>query len=438
MLNPQVEEELREQFHHVGQRIEVPDGLSERLLTKTRHASRRPLLVGVATLSVSVIAGLLAAHLVGNSPSQSRSGQALQGHLRLRLIDNQVTLVSETSLATSAVVSAVSCSSADDCIAVGSTTARSLGGFAATTMDGGISWTDQSLPNDVKSLVALSCSSASQCVVAGTLNGGAALLGTTDGGQTWSALTLPTNVTSLESVSCTADRCWAVGSGSGGAVLLSGAADTSWASVSIPRSVTTLSAVGCTASPGSPTCMAVGTASAAPAVIASISGVPWAALSVPLGARAVAGAACTGASAPDCTTLVQEGNYWVEASRFVGVGGQAGEWHMPQLLSGGTVATGTVLGGVSTCISVGGPSCTPSNADLVDTVTSVISDISGQPSIPGSLDEPLTSGYISSQPSFSQPSPSTSPQLLSPVWYMGVSQNGLSANVVLTPAQRFS
>jgi hypothetical protein len=173
-------------------------------------------------------------------------------------------------------------------------------------------------------------------------------------------------------------------------------------------------------------------------VIASISGAPWAASAVPTGARALASAACTNSSAPDCTTLVQEGNYWVEASRFVGVSGQAGEWHVPQLLSGGTVATGTVLGGVSTCIAVGGPSCTPSNADLVDTVTSVIADIGGRPSTPGSLNESLTSGYIASQTSFSQPAPTSSPQRLSPVWYLGVSQTGLNASEVLTPAQRLS
>lgn len=87
------------------------------------------------------------------------------------------------------------------------------------------------------------------------------------------------------------------------------------------------------------------------------------------------------------------------------------------------------------CISVGGPSCTPSNANLVDTVTAVISSIGetpNSPRAPGSLDESLFSGYISSEPSFS---PSPNAGQLSPVWYMGVSANGVSANEVLTTRQ---
>ncbi len=439
MLNPQLERELREEFAHAGRSIDVPDGLAERLVAhRGPRRPRRRLLVSAGGLALLLVVALLVGLLVvGNGPILS-SGNALQRHLKLRLVDDEVALVSNASLATAATISAVSCSSANDCIAVGAATTRSPSGFAATTADGGTSWDEQPLPTDVTSLAALSCSSAQKCVAVGSDTSGGALLGTSDGGQSWSLLALPGGVTSLTSVSCGADRCWAVGSGNSGAMLVSGRADASWASVSIPNDVTSLSAVGCTAGAGSPTCMAVGSGDSGPVVLVSISGAPWAASAAPPGARDLASAACTNSSAPVCTTLVQEGNYWVEASRFVGVAGQAGDWRVPQLLGGGTVATGTVLGGVSTCISVGGPSCTPSNADLVDTVTSVIADIGGQPSTPGSLNDSLTSGYIASQPSFSQPAPSSSPQPLSPVWYLGISPNGLSANEVLAPAQRLS
>jgi hypothetical protein len=193
-------------------------------------------------------------------------------------------------------------------------------------------------------------------------------------------------------------------------------------------------AVGCTAGSDSPTCMAVGSSGSTPAVIASLSGASWTELSVPPGAQALASAACTNTSAPLCTTLVQESNYWVEASRYVETTGPtAGTWFVPEVVpNGATLPTGTVMGGVSSCVSVGGPSCTPSNANLVDTVTTVISSIGGGVDS-GSVDEPLTSGYISAEPTFS---PSSTPGQVSPVWYMGVSANGFSASEVLTPSER--
>lgn len=439
MLNPQLEKELRNDFAQAGQSIETPDGLTERLLGHDYRprAPHRRLYAVSGGLALVVVVAFVTFVVVSWPKTEHRlatSGGALQQHLALRLVDNQVTLVSGNSLAATGGVSAISCSSASSCIAVG-TASQHSGGFVATTTDGGLSWSEQPLPAGLSSLSALSCSTAYQCVAAGTRTSGAAIVATTDGGHSWSYLDLPDGVSSLTSVSCAADRCWAVGSGSKGASLLNGSPDAPWTFGLIPRAVTTLSAVGCTAGAGAPTCMAVGSAGSAPAVIATIAGAPWASLATPSGAQGLASAACTNASAPTCTTLVQEGNHWVEASRFVASVGLAGEWHLPQI--GGTVPTGTVLAGVSDCIAIGGPSCTPSNANLVDTVTAVISSLSGEPSTPGppgSLNESLTSGYISSEPSFSQTS--SSEGAVSPVWYMGVSENGFSANEVLTPAER--
>lgn len=268
-----------------------------------------------------------------------------------------------------------------------------------------------------------------QCVAVGNRTSGAAIVATTDGGKSWSYLAMPRGVSSLTSVSCGADQCWAVGSGAPGATLLSGSSNGQWVLHSAPKGVTSLSAVGCTAGPGAPTCMAVGASISTPAVITSLSGAPWAYSATPPGAQALASAACTDASAPSCTTLAKEGNYWVEAGSYVASAGLAGEWHMPQI--GGTVATGTVVEGVSSCIAITGPSCTPSNADLVDTVTAVISSIDGEPNTPGPPHESLTSGYFSSQPSFAQPASNPGP-----VWYMGLSDSGLSANEVLSPVER--
>jgi hypothetical protein len=436
MLTPQLEQQLRDEFARVGGRIQTPDDLTKRLLGhgyRPRGPRRRPLALcgaGALLLLITLVVVLTGA----GTASRARPGATLEGHLALRLVDDQVTLVSTESLAAAGSISAISCSAANDCIAIGAATQHTAG-LVATTTDGGQNWTEQALPADLTSLSAISCSAANQCVAVGSRTGGAAIVATTDGGTTWGYLDVPNGVTSLTSVSCAADRCWAVGSGGNESALLSGSPDSAWTPSPVPSGVTALSAVGCTAGPGSPTCMAVGSASSAPSVIVSFAGAPWATVAAPPGARALASAACTNSSAPYCTTLAQEGNYWVEASGYVASPGPAGEWRVPQLLSGVSVPTGTVLAGVSSCIAIGGPPCTPSNADLVDTVTAVISSLQGTPTTPGSLNESLTSGYISSEPSFSEP---PFPGHVSPVWYMGVSATGLSADEVLTPSQRMS
>lgn len=436
MLTPQAEEELRDEFTRVGGVIDPPENLTERLISHDYrlHSSRR-LLASVAGVAAIVVAIALVVALTGPGTQQNlhQPGTALKAHLALRLVDEQVTLVSSGTLAAAGNISAISCSTANHCIAVGTTTQHPAG-LAATTTDGGQTWTEQALPSDLTSLSALSCATASQCVAVGSRTDGAAIVGSSDGGNTWTPLGMPRDVTSLTSVSCAAQICWAVGSGSTGATLLEGSPTTPWVSGSVPAGVSRLSAVGCTTGSGSQTCMAVGSSGSTPAVIASLSGAPWAELSVPPGAQALASAACTNASAPLCTTLIQESNYWVEASRYVETTGPtAGMWFVPEVVpNGATLPTGTVMGGVSTCVSVGGPSCSPSNADLVNTVTTVISSIGGG-ATQGSLNESLTSGYISAEPTLT---PLSAPGQVSPVWYMGVSADGFSANEVLSPSAR--
>ncbi len=434
MLTPEVEQEVRDQFARVGPGVEVPPGLAERLISRRqprRHAPR--LLVGTTALILLVGALLVALLVPGDHPS---TNSALAHHLDLRLVDDQVALVGGTSLSTAATISALSCSSASTCLAVGSA-AGPPEGFVAATTDGGRTWGQQLLPAGVMHLRALACLSADHCVAAGNRTDGPALLGTSDGGRTWRSLTYPTDVRSLASVSCAARRCWAVGSTRGAAVLLSGADDTPWTASPVPIKATALSAIGCTADRGSATCMAVGSAHSTPVALVSISSAPWTALSLPSGVQAVASAACTGSAAPACTTLVERGGSWVEETRFVAEPGQAGEWRGPEPPpNGAAVAQGTVMAGVSTCIAVGGPPCTPSNADMVNTVTSVISQIGGRHGAANSLNESLMSGYIADQPSFSQASASSSDTALSPVWYLGVSPSGFSANEVLSSGQR--
>jgi hypothetical protein len=436
MLTPQVEDELRDEFARVGEHIDPPEDLTKRLIDHDyRLQSSRRILVPVAGAAAIVVAIALVVALTGpgTKPTLHPPGTALKSHLALRLVDEQVTLVSSGSLAAAGSISAISCSTAKDCVAVGTMTQHGAG-LAATTADGGQNWTEVELPSGITSLSALSCSTATQCVAVGSRADGAAIIGSVNGGGTWASLSLPHAVNTLSAVSCATQVCWAVGSGDTGAALLRGSPTTPWEAGSIPAGVGTLSAVGCTADSASPTCMAVGSSGSAPAVIASLSGAPWADLSLPPDAQALGSAACTNTSVPLCTTLVQRDNYWVEASRYVETTGPtAGMWFVPEVApNGATLPTGTVMGGVSTCVSVGGPSCTPSNASLVNTVTAVISSIGGGVDS-GPVNESLTSGYISAEP---DSSPTSAPGQVSPVWYMGVLANGFSANEVLTPSER--
>jgi hypothetical protein len=436
MLTPQVEDELRDEFARVGGHIDTPEDLTKRLMDHDyRLQNSRRILVPVAGVAAIIVAITLVVALAGPGaqPNLHPPGAALKTHLALRLVDEQVTLVSGGTLAAAGSISAISCSAASDCVAVGTMTQHPAG-LAATTTDGGQNWAEQELPSGITSLSALSCSTATQCVALGSRSSGAAIIGSTDGGNTWTPLALPHGVRTLNAVSCATQICWAVGSGDNGATLLSGSPTMHWISATIPAGVSALSAVGCTDGSGSPTCMAVGSSGSTPAVIASLSGAPWAELSVPPDAQALASAACTNTSVPLCTTLVQKEDYWVEASRYVETTGPtAGTWFVPEVVpNGATLPAGTVMGGFSACISVGGPSCTPSNASLVNTVTTVISSIGGGVNS-GPVNESLTSGYISAEPDFS---PSSAPGQVSPVWYMGVSANGFSANEVLTPSER--
>jgi hypothetical protein len=123
-----------------------------------------------------------------------------------------------------------------------------------------------------------------------------------------------------------------------------------------------------------------------------------------------------------CMTLVETGDYWRQAMRFFDGSPTADQWHGASIPAGATVAPGTVLAGVSSCMIVGGSSCTPDDESEVNTVMRVVAGLEGTDS-GGPLDESVSGGYFNSTAG-------------SPVWYMGVAGQGLDASLVLTPTER--
>ena len=86
--------------------------------------------------------------------------------------------------------------------------------WAASTTDAGMTWTTGgTLPAGTGLIRTLSCDSATNCIAAGTTStGGPLLVVTNDGGTTWAAASLPTTpaVTAVLSASCTSSTCLAV------------------------------------------------------------------------------------------------------------------------------------------------------------------------------------------------------------------------------------
>lgn len=346
-------------------------------------------------------------------------------HLSLRLIDDQVRLVASPPGPT-ADVTAVSCTTAERCRAVGVAGSHA---FAASTGDGGRTWNRQALPPGLLTLSSLSCATNARCVAIGTGASGPVIVATTASAG-WTEERVPAGVSTLSSVSCTTTaECWAVGDLRRGAALLHRSASGAWERRSAPVGVTGLTDVGCTTGTTA-TCLAVGTTDHGPAAIDSVDGRAWTTISTPPGAVALASAGCTNPTAPLCTTLAESGGVWTQNSFFLTAPDPAArQWRGPQGPGAGlTVPAGTVSAGIGTCLSFAGPPCTPPNGPIVNTVTRIIANL-GSPGAAQPIDEALVLGYFASPPS-------TVPGHTSAVWYVGLAAHGLTAKVVLTPEER--
>jgi hypothetical protein len=130
----------------------------------------------------------------------------------------------EKSVANAGSLNAVSCSSASDCVAVGTDAGKAQDGAIWTSNNGGSTWTEDVVGNASTGPDSVSCSSSSDCVAVGGANPGQGDdWVTTDGGTTWTEHVVPSadttqpTVGGFTDVSCvSAHVCVAAGADSYG------------------------------------------------------------------------------------------------------------------------------------------------------------------------------------------------------------------------------
>ena len=146
----------------------------------------------------------------------------------------------------------VSCSSPNNCIAVGGDGTGA--GRAIGSTDGGVTWIASPLPDAMGTLFGVACLSNGNCIAVGNYSG--VLRGTLGG--SWTSVVV-TGVTNLADVSCAALLdCLAVGNGIGGGPIAISSTDggATWTTLPPPSGVQQFSSVRCT----TPTmCLATGT-----------------------------------------------------------------------------------------------------------------------------------------------------------------------------------
>ncbi len=197
----------------------------------------------------------------------------------------------------------ISCASATTCEAVGSN--GTAAGVILGTINGGTTWTLQTVPSGDSSLAGISCSSTTTCEAVGS-NGTAAgvILGTTNGGTTWTSQTIPSGISILKGISCaSATTCEAVGSNSTAAGVILGTTNggSTWTSETIPSGISILNGISCALTTS---CEAVGTnANSSAGVILGTTngGTTWTSQTAPSGVGEFLGTSC--ASVTTCEAV---------------------------------------------------------------------------------------------------------------------------------------
>ena len=149
----------------------------------------------------------------------------------------------------------VSCASTSDCLAVGNSNSN---GVAYATMNGGSSWTSETVPRGQMLLNSVSCPATSDCAVVGaTADNVGDAMATKNEGARWEAGTVPGGIADLRAVSCpSTSDCTAVGDfvGGDGAILSTRNGGATWQLKTAPGGVG-LHSVSC---PSTNDCVAVG------------------------------------------------------------------------------------------------------------------------------------------------------------------------------------
>ncbi len=141
-----------------------------------------------------------------------------------------------TSSPINGVAKGLSCSSASNCAAVGTSfsTSNPLG---LITINGGSNWSKSTFPTGVNGLGPISCGSTANCSVIGLdSDGNNFILYTTNGGIAWATATIPSGITLINALSCsTSTVCAAFScSSSGPSGLYSTNGGATWTATSIP------------------------------------------------------------------------------------------------------------------------------------------------------------------------------------------------------------
>jgi hypothetical protein len=237
-------------------RVRRPDG-------RPNHPSR---LLAVAAVIVVLVGAVSVVSLTTTSGHPGPAASPVRA--RMSLVDDQVRL---TPLPTAAPgppiasigVTAVSCSSAQSCVAVGH---NAQGAMTATSTDGGTTWQVVPAPTGVTHLAAVDCPTVGDCWAVGTAGRVAAILRSTDGGVSWSTVAAPAGATSLVSVDCpTATSCRAVGRAGTQPAVVGTDGGAGWQTESTPSAPGDLTSISC---PGPAQC-AVGSGGGGRSAVAS-------------------------------------------------------------------------------------------------------------------------------------------------------------------------
>ena len=236
----------------------------------------------------------------------------------------------------------MSCASTSFCLAVGQNSGNN--GVVAVSTDGGISWTQGTLPSGISSLDGVSCVSTSFCVITGATTGNMpAVLISTTGGTSWTQETLPSGITMLNGVSCSSTAlCELVGGfvlnigyTASGVMAFSSNAGLSWSLATLPPNQPNLSSVSCYSNTF---CNAVG----ANTILKSTDGSTWSQISVPTGTFNLSSVFC--GSDTFCTAVGGNADLFTD---------NGSTWNIGSFPSGAFVINGVSCLSTTSCVAVG-------------------------------------------------------------------------------------
>lgn len=243
----------------------------------------------------------------------------------------------------------VSCPNDSTCVAVGT---GSNTGVAATSGDGGHTWTTLTLPSQTPGLAAVSCGTPTNCVAVGANT----LLTSSDGGSSWSAQAPPVVGTTLYGVTCAATNlCIAAGvhpnavGPYSGEIAISHDGGVSWTGGDLPDGTPALASVAC---PSGTRCIAVG----ATILTTDDSGATWQQRTVNGGMQSLVSIACQSSSTCIAVGPNIEGTQNPSASDAAIISSDSGDTWNAQPFPSGTAGIGRITcvsGGI--CEAVGAP-----------------------------------------------------------------------------------